>query len=57
MQGRPLYCLPPLLLDWAGKPAPDRYLNYLGKACRDAAPAVHPAEAVIQNQLFSAAPL
>lgn len=58
MEGRPLYCLPPLLLAWAGKPAQDRYLSYLGKTCRDeVSPAVQPAEAVIQNQLFSAAPL
>lgn len=58
MAGRPLYCLPPLLIEQAGKPMEDRYFNYLGKACRDeASPTVRPAEAVIQNQLFSAAPL
>lgn len=58
MQGRSLYCLPALLLDWAGNPAEDRYLSYLRKACRDEGPhAIRPAEAVIQNQLFSAAPL
>lgn len=55
---RPLYCLPPLLLDWIGQPTPDRYLNYAGEKCRQSAtPVLAPAEAVIQNQLFSRAPL
>ena len=55
---RPLYCMTPLLLDWAGEPYSDRYLNYLRGQCRaPQGPVPIPAEAVIQNQLFSPKPL
>jgi hypothetical protein len=55
---RPLYCLPPLLLDAIGQPAADRYMNHAGEKCRQSeTPMLRPADAVIQNQLFSTAPL
>jgi hypothetical protein len=55
---RPLYCLPPLLLSWIGHPVSDRYMNYAAGKCRETeSPALLPAEAVIQNQLFSHQPL
>ena len=55
---RPLYCMAPLLMDWAGQSASDRYLQYLGQSCRAMpGPVPMPAEPVIQNQLFAAAPL
>ncbi|MFN4140780.1 LTA synthase family protein [Aestuariivirga sp.] len=55
---RPLYCLPPLLLAWTGQPVTDRYMNHAAERCRDTdAPRLTPAEAVIQNQLFSRQPL
>ena len=55
---RPLYCMTPLLLDWAGEPDTDRYLNHLAEICRKPeGPVPMPAEAVIQNQLFSVKPL
>lgn len=58
MRGRPLYCLSPLVLDWIGAPPSDRYLNYLDASCRGAEdPKVRPAEAVIQNQLFTKDPI
>jgi Sulfatase len=58
MEKRPLYCLPPLLLGWIGQPTADRYLNYAEAKCRQSAsPMLAPAEAVIQNQLFSRTPL
>ncbi|MCA3555960.1 LTA synthase family protein [Aestuariivirga sp.] len=54
IHGRPLYCLAPLVLDWIGQPTNETYLNYLDARCRGAGdPMVRPAEAVIQNQLFS----
>lgn len=57
-RGRPLYCLPPLLLDWIGRPVAARYINHLGERCRaQENPMLQPSDAVIQNQLFSAAPL
>ncbi len=58
IRGRPLYCLPPLLMDWIGEPAADRYLSYVGAHCRaEQDPKLRPAEAVIQNQLFAKNPL
>ena len=58
IHGRPLYCLSPLVLDWIGKPAQDRYLNYVDASCRAAEdPMLRPAEAIIQNQLFTKEPL
>ena len=55
---RPLYCLPPLLLEAIGQPVTDRYMNHAGEQCRQSeTPMLRPAEAVIQNQLFSNAPL
>ncbi len=58
IQGRPLYCLSPLILDWIGQPADERFMNYLDASCRNAEdPKLRPAEAVIQNQLFSEKPL
>jgi hypothetical protein len=55
---RPLYCMPPLLLDAIGQPSADRYMNHASEKCRQSAtPMLKPAEAVIQNQLFSSAPL
>jgi hypothetical protein len=55
---RPLYCLPPLLLNAIGQPVADRYMNHAGETCRQPkTPILRPAEAVIQNQLFSSAPL
>lgn len=58
IENRPLYCLPPLLLEWIGQPTADRYMNYAAKKCRQSAtPMLAPADAVIQNQLFSNAPL
>jgi len=56
--GRPLYCLSPLILDWVGQPADERFMNYLDASCRKAEdPKVRPAEAVIQNQLFARDPI
>ncbi len=58
IENRPLYCLPPLLLEWIGQPTADRYMNYAGEKCRQSAmPMLAPADAVIQNQLFSRTPL
>ncbi len=55
---RPLYCMTPLLLGWVGEPGSDRYLNHLAGTCRNPpGPVPVPAEAVIQNQLFSKTPL
>jgi len=55
---RPLYCMAPLLLDAAGQPSADRYMNHVGEKCRQSeAPMLRPAEAVIQNQLFSRSPM
>jgi hypothetical protein len=55
---RPLYCFAPLLLDAIGQPTADRYMNHAGETCRQSeTPLLRPADAVIQNQLFSAAPL
>ena len=58
IHGRPLYCLSPLVLDWIGQPVNETYLNYLDASCRGAEdPVVRPAEAVIQNQLFTKDPI
>ena len=58
VRGRPLYCLSPLVLDWIGRPVAERYMSYLNASCRDAQdPGLRPAEAVIQNQLFTLNPL
>ena len=58
IRGRPLYCLPPLLMDWIGSPPGDRYLSYVDANCRaQEDPKLRPAEAVIQNQLFTSNPL
>ena len=55
---RPLYCMAPLLLDAAGQSSADRYMNHVGEKCRQSeAPMLRPAEAVIQNQLFSRSPM
>ena len=41
-----------------GQPADERFMNYLDASCRNAEdPKLRPAEAVIQNQLFSENPL
>lgn len=56
--GRPFYCMPSLLLEAIGQPSQDRYMNYTGEACRNSeTPLLQPAEAVIQNQLFSRQPM
>ena len=58
MAGRPLYCIPSMLLGWIGQPVADRYMNYAGEKCRQSdTPKLMPAEAVIQNQIFSNKPL
>jgi hypothetical protein len=58
VRNRPLYCLPPLMLDWTGRTSADRYMNYVAGKCRETdQPKLTPAEAVIQNQLFSLKPL
>ena len=58
MRGRPLYCLSPLVLDWIGQPVSDRYLSYVDAKCHESEePMLRPAEAVIQNQLFTKDPL
>jgi hypothetical protein len=58
IHGRPLYCLSPMVLDWIGAPVDERYLNYLDASCRSAEdPKIRPAEAVIQNQLFTRDPI
>jgi phosphoglycerol transferase MdoB-like AlkP superfamily enzyme len=55
---RPLYCLPPLLLDAIGQSVADRYMNHVGETCRRPdRTMLKPAEAVIHNQLFSQRPL
>jgi hypothetical protein len=55
---RPLYCMAPLLLDAIGQPTADRYMNHAGETCRQSeTPMLRPADAVIQNQLFSGVPL
>lgn len=56
--GRPLYCFSPLILNWIGQPVADRYMNYAADKCGQSdQPMLTPAEAVIQNQLFSKQPL
>ena len=58
IENRPLYCMAPLLLGAAGQPVEDRYMNHAGETCRRSdTPRLTPADAVIQNQLFSTAPL
>jgi len=58
IHGRPLYCLPPLVLDWIGAPVDERYMNYLDASCRSVEdPKLRPADAVIQNQLFTRNPI
>ena len=58
IENRPLYCMTPLLLNWIGQPTADRYINYAAEKCgQSETPMLSPAEAVIQNQLFSRAPL
>lgn len=58
LANRPFYCMPSLLLEAIGQPSRDRYMNFTGEACRNAeSPLLHPAEAVIQNQLFSRQPM
>jgi hypothetical protein len=58
MANRPLYCMAPLLLEAIGQPTADRYMNHAAAACRQSgSPMLAPAEAVIQNQLFSRKPL
>ncbi|WP_373502896.1 LTA synthase family protein [Aestuariivirga sp.] len=55
---RPLYCFPPLILDWIGQQSNDRYMNHAVQKCSETEkPMLQPAEAVIQNQLFSNRPL
>ena len=55
---RPLYCMAPLLLNALGQPTGDRYMNHASDRCRQSeTPMLMPAEAVIQNQLFSRSPL
>jgi phosphoglycerol transferase MdoB-like AlkP superfamily enzyme len=55
---RPFSCMTPLLLDAIGQPTADRYMNFVGEMCRKSeTPMLRPAEAVIQNQLFSKQPL
>lgn len=56
--GRPLYCLSPSILNWIGVPAANRYFHHAAARCeQSASPRLLPAEAVIQNQLFSNKPL
>ncbi|MBI2719476.1 MAG: sulfatase-like hydrolase/transferase [Rhizobiales bacterium] len=58
LMGRPLYCFSPLVAEQLRLGITDRYFRYVARQCSDsAAPTVAPAEAVIQNQLFSTAPL
>jgi len=58
IHGRPLYCLSPMVLDWIGQPVDEPYLNYLDARCRSTEdPKLRPAEAVIQNQLFTKDPI
>ena len=58
MANRPFYCMPPLLMEAIGQPTADRYMNFAGETCRKSeTPMLHPAEAVIQNQLFSLRPM
>ena len=58
ISNRPLYCMPAMLLDWIGQPVADRYMNYATEKCRQSdTPKLMPAEAVIQNQIFSKKPL
>jgi len=58
IHGRPLYCLSPMVLDWIGQPVDEAYINYLDASCRNAEdPKIRPAEAVIQNQLFTKDPI
>ena len=55
---RPLYCMAPLLLNALGQPTGDRYMNHASdRCCQSETPMLMPAEAVIQNQLFSRSPL
>ena len=56
--GRPLYCLSPLILNWIGVPTGNRYFHHVAARCEETpSPQLIPAEAVIQNQLFSNKPL
>jgi phosphoglycerol transferase MdoB-like AlkP superfamily enzyme len=56
--GRPLYCLSPSLVDWLQLGVSDRYFRHLAKACAaSTSPGTAPSEAVIQNQLFTKAPI
>ncbi|HMT13814.1 MAG TPA: LTA synthase family protein [Aestuariivirga sp.] len=56
LMGRPLHCLTPVLADWLRIDVRNRYFSHVVKRCDGAAdPALKPAEAVIQNQLFTTA--
>jgi hypothetical protein len=55
---RPLYCMTPLLLEAIGQPVADRYINYAAQTCRQSGTTtLAPSEAIIQNQIFSRAPM
>ncbi len=55
---RPLTCVSPVMLDWLRLGVTDRYMRHMAKACEDgSAGTAVPSEAVIQNQLFAAAPV
>lgn len=54
LDGRPLFCTSPVMMDWLHLDLNDRYMSHMASTC-DAGEAVGyvPPEAVIQNQLFS----
>ena len=57
LDGRPLYCLAPSLVAGLRLGITDRYFRHAARACGETAtPALLPAEAVIQNQLFADQP-
>lgn len=58
LQDRPFTCIAPVMMDWLRLGIEDRYFRHMAKRCAENPPAAGPpSEAVIQNQLFSTAPL
>lgn len=57
LQDRPFTCIAPVMVRWLRLGIDDRYFAHMAKRCAAAPPVeVLPAEAVVQNQLFSKAP-
>jgi hypothetical protein len=58
LNGKPLYCFGPSIADQFRLEIPDRYFAFVARECSNEAPvALQPPAPVIQNQIFTAAPL